>query len=440
MTTRDLIQATWFATILLASVALDPTTIAATRRVSNSQDKTAARGRAWETHAEVEQQKEENREFLNRFRTLPPEERVNIWRQSNSDKYRKTVAYRVADGIRCLLIMEGTDTVPYFAAIVRNRREPYFYRFWAMRILADMDRYVPEENLPKGAEVTLGVDELKLHGAIDPFSQITGQRIGNRGRQTLQWAANEGDDKWLQFFARNDLGLVKQELNALSVDEQMRRWRDSVAHTKGTVGRPEDFVEDTLGRLIVEQAPDSLPALLDLLNHEKDQYVRRAVVGLIREVDVYRFRLRKTELGRSAIEGVHKAVVDGDVRVECPKCDTPAETWAELSGQFFKDDFGLNPGSLGAYYAQMLHTLYGENTVRVVQVGDVIRQEWAIPAFNAFITFLTDKDPFFPSWEYTYFGPSYSEAFHPKFQAKMARFEDAWKQFKANALAASEKP
>jgi len=75
-----------------------------------------------------------------------------------------------------------------------------------------------------------------------------------------------------------------------------------------------------------------------------------------------------------------------------------------------------------------------------VQVGDVIRQEWAIPAFNAFITFLTDKDPFFPSWEYTYFGPSYSEAFHPKFQAKMARFEDAWKQFKANALAASEKP
>src|SRR5439155_352545 len=159
----------------------------------------------------------------------------------------------------------------YFAAIVRNRREPYFYRFWAMRILADMDRYVPEENLPKGAEVTLGVDELKLHGAIDPFSQITGQRIGNRGRQTLQWAANEGDDK---------------------------------------------------------------------------------------------------------------AVVDGDVRVECPKCDTPAETWAELSGQFFKDDFGLNPGSLGAYYAQMLHTLYGENTVRVVQVGDVIRQEWAIPAFN----------------------------------------------------------
>ncbi|MFI5069970.1 MAG: hypothetical protein ACHP8A_03675 [Terriglobales bacterium] len=307
-----------------------------------------------------------------------------------------------------------------------------------MRILANMDRYVPEEGLPKGAVVTLGVDELKLRGTIDPFLQITGRRIGDQGRQTLQWAANGADDKWLRFVARDDLGLVKEELNGLSIDEQVRRWRDAIAQAKGTAGKPESFVGDILGRSIVERAPDSLTPLIESLNHDKDGVVRRAIVGLIREIDAYRFRLRRTDLGRSAIEAVHKAVVGGAVKLDCPKCDTPAQAWAEISRQFFKDDFGLSPGSLGAYYAQMLHTLYGENTIRVAEVGSVIKQEWATPEFTDFITYLTDKDPFFPSWEYTFFGPSYSEAFHPQFQAKMARIEDAWKQFKAGQLTSSK--
>jgi len=425
------------STVILA--VSNQTAASATPPNSNLQDRTAVRRRTQEINAELHERKAENEEFLKRFRSLPPEERVKIWKQSDDDKSGQSVAFRIADKIQDLLIIEGTDTVPQLAAIVRDRHEPYFYRFWATKILADMDRYVPEEDFPKGAVVTLGIDELKLRGTIDSFSQITGRRIGNQGYETLQWAANQADDKWLRFFAQEDLGLVKQELNALPIDEQVRRWRDSAVRTKGKVGQPQNVVQDTLGRLLVERAPDSLPALLNLLNEDRDRYVRGLVVGLIREIDAYRFRLRKTELGRSAIETVHKAVIAAEVKLQCPKCDTPAEAWAELSEQFFKDDFGLNPGSLGAYYAQMLHTLYGENTIRLVQVGDVIRQEWAVPEFTAFLTFLTDRDPFFPSWEYTYFGTSYSQAFNPKFQVKMARFEDAWKAFKANPSTVSDK-
>jgi len=404
---------------------------------STAQDTITGRQRAGEIRAESEGKKAENKEFLDKFRSLPPEARIDIWKQSNDDKYRGSIAFRIADRIQDLLIIEGTDTVPRLAAIVRDRDQRYFYRFWAVRILADMDRYIPAADLPKGAVATLVINELNIRGAVDPFLQVTGRRIGDEGRKSLEWAAKEADDKWLQFFARDALGLEKQELEGSTIDEQVGRWRDLVSQAKRTEGRPESFLRETLGRLIVERAPDSLSVLVDLLNNDKDRQVKTAVVGLIRAVDAYRFRLRKTDLGRSTIEAVHKAVIRGEVKVECPQCGTPASTWAELSNQFNNDDFGLNPGTLGAHYAQMLHVLYGENTIKVVQVGTSIRQEWAIPEFTAFIAFLTDKDPFFPSWEYSYSGPSYSEAFHPRFADKMARIEDAWKQYKAGGMASS---
>lgn len=82
------------------------------------QDGTAVRRRSQEFHQKLEKQKKENKEFLNRFRNLPPEERVRIWKESHDEKYRKTIAYRVSDKIQNLLIIEGTDTVPYLVPIL----------------------------------------------------------------------------------------------------------------------------------------------------------------------------------------------------------------------------------------------------------------------------------------------------------------------------------
>jgi len=409
---------------------------------SDPQETTPGRQLAREMEAEQKQEGAENKEFLERFRTLSPEERVNIWKQSSNAKYQKSVAFRIADKIQDLLIIEGTDTAPQLAVIVRDRKQPYSYRFWAMRILVDMDRYIPEADFPMGAVETLSIKQLNLSGAVNPFLQVTGRRIGDEGRKSLEWAAKEADDKWLQFFTRDNLGLVEQELGGYTIDEQVRRWRDLAAHTNGTEGRPESFLRRTLSNLIVERAPDSLPALVNLLNNDKDRAVRSAVVGLIGSVDYYRFRLRKTDLGRSAIEDIHKALIRREVKLNCLHCDTPEAAWTEISNRFNNDNFvnfDLNPGTLCAHYAQMLHVLYGEDTIRVVPVGTEVRQEWAIPEFAGFITFLTDKDPFFPSWEYTYFGPLNSEAFHPLFAEKMARIEDAWKQYEASRTAAPVK-
>jgi hypothetical protein len=78
----------------------------------------------------------------------------------------------------------------------------------------------------------------------------------------------------------------------------------------------------------------------------------------------------------------------------------------------------------------MLNVLYDESTVDVVVGAYVPGTVRPAPAFNGFIAFLTDKDPFFPSWEFTYVGPLRTQTFHPRFQAKMARIEEAWKEFK----------
>jgi hypothetical protein len=416
------------AAFALGLILLLPAAWNGTAVPSQTSDAVAVRQR-------LDKQQQENAEYLNKFRRLPPEERVRIWKESHNYKYRKEISFRTSDKIQNLLVTEGTDTVPFLARILRDRHEPFLYRFSVITILADMDRYVPPENVPKGAHTlsaTAGPDP-----DTNPFLEITGRRIGAEGREALLWTANQADDKWLQFFARNQLGLVEQELRALPLDEQIRRWRNGVCRHVG--GDPESVRTEILREIIVERMPDSLSSLVDALEHDQSSCVRNDVLPLLIRTDLFRMRLRKTEPGRMAIEAVHQALIHGRIKPQCAACQTKDETWTTLTNQFYKDDFGVNLTTPGAYYAQMLHALYGEDTVSVVNVGDIIRQEWPKPEFGAFITFLTDKDPFFPSREFNNQGRMYLEAYHPRFQAKMARIEDAWKQFNAARLADSHK-
>lgn len=378
----------------------------------------------------VEALRAENLAFLVKFRSLPPQERVELWKESNEYKYRRAVVSRVSEEIHALLIAEGADAAPYLAAIVRNKHEIYFYRFWAMSILFDMDRYIPEDSLPRGAYLVLFVKQLNVGGTVDPFLSITGKRIGTEGLAALEWAANEADDKELKFFARLKMGLVEQELNALPLDDLFRRWRDGVRKCTGAGGRPEDFVTTEINNQVIERMPESLAPIIEILNNDRDECVQRNSVAVLKETDLFKVRLRGLGLGRQAIEAVQQAFVQHRIKRECDKCESPEEIWAKLSAQFYKDDFGFCPDCPGSYYAEMLHTLYGENTITIDYAGD-IKREWAIPGFNAFITFLTNKDPLFPSWEYTHLGWDSTEAFHPGYLAKMSRIEEAWKQFQA---------
>jgi hypothetical protein len=45
------------------------------------------------------------------------------------------------------------------------------------------------------------------------------------------------------------------------------------------------------------------------------------------------------------------------------------------------------------------------------------------------VSFVTEVDPFFPSWEYNYFGDD--EIMHPYYKQRIARYYEQWKRFKA---------
>jgi hypothetical protein len=145
-----------------------------------------------------------------------------------------------------------------------------------------MDRYVPEQSFPKGVKATLVVKELNLRGALNPFLAITGRRIGASGLESLLWATNDAGDKHLQFYARYDMGLVDQELRALSLDEQIRRWKEGAC--KSQIGQPEDVVTSTLQKLIVERMPESLNPIKELLINVKSSCMRMNAVDILRMI------------------------------------------------------------------------------------------------------------------------------------------------------------
>jgi hypothetical protein len=415
-----------FVPLLTLAIALSPFVCESQNEISivnYSQSDTQARTEKLSSERAKKDQDALN--SLSAFRALPPQQRVEIWKRSNNYKYRNDLSYRVSREIQDLSVIEGTDTVPYLAQILRDKHEPYFYRFWAMTILGQMDRYVPEQNFPKGVSYTISVETLNLHGTINWYQPIDGRRIGSDGLTALQWAANNADDSWLKFFARKDLGLLKKELSALPLEEQIRRYRASITKWVLIAGGPTDQLATTLQDLIVEEAPDSIPPILETLKRDNNKTVQKRFAGLLVLIDAYRVRLRKSQLGRSAIEAVHQAYVRRKIKPDCAACQKSAKTWTRLAAQFYDDRV-----SISASYAHYLNAIYGEKTVNINYVG-TIRQEAPVLEITPFMTYLTDKDPYFPSWEFVDPESENSQPFHPGFQEKMARIEEAWREFQS---------
>jgi hypothetical protein len=57
--------------------------------------------------------------------------------------------------------------------------------------------------------------------------------------------------------------------------------------------------------------------------------------------------------------------------------------------------------------------------------------EASIPELRRFLAFLTQVDPLFPSWEFVFVGGLQDQMLHPRYKAKLARYYEQWKRFKA---------
>jgi hypothetical protein len=130
----------------------------------------------------------------------------------------------------------------------------------------------------------------------------------------------------------------------------------------------------------------------DFAKLRKDPYVREELIQVFAQTDGCSVRLRKLESGRAAIEAVRRALEHGS-------------------------------------FALALESFYGDETM-VDYSPKWIRG--ARLELRSFVSYLTDKDPYFPRWEYTRCdGSPRDEVVHPSFRARIERLHSEWQMFAA---------
>lgn len=368
---------------------------------------------------------EEDR-FLANYLLLPPRERVRVWKEGRNAGGIKQSSMDDA------LIARGVDAVPYLAEVVR--RGDSYHRVYALKILCDMDRFMPADELPLPELAgSIYVKALNLKGRLDPFMVVDGRRIGREGYEAVKWAAEQTENNDLRLHAREFSGLFEQELRQLSLEELVTRWRQSVVKSKGILGADIDAYNRlrSTEAILIEEAPESIPPLLALLDNDSDAYVREEAVTVLAMIDTYRMRLRSKLVGREAIESIHRALERGNLKPVFTAREAREKAWRELSARFFNDEVEIHHGSWWAVIALAFEKFYGVKATEQYNTTPEIHLIEAAPEMRQFVAYLTEVDPFFPSWEYTYVGPAADGTLHARFREKVARYYEHWKRFKA---------
>ena len=298
-----------------------------------------------------------------------------------------------------------------------------------------MDRFVPLEELPFPEWGTnIYIRHIGTGGNLNPLMQVDGRRIGKDGLEVVKWAAEQTEDKDLRFHARLESGLLEEDLRKLPLNEQVKQWRDAVAKSKGILGIAGDTdlynLAYYLRAVLIENAPISIPPLIELLDHETDGYVREEMLTLFILIDSDRMRLRATEAGRQAIEAVRRALERGRMKPVYTTREEREKYWQWFSAKVLGDDIDTSHHSRWSVIALALQKFYGVKATVQSYTTPTIHVIQASPEMRQFVTYLTKVDPFFPSWEYTY-ATGDDETLHPRFTQKIERFYEQWKKFKA---------
>lgn len=375
-------------------------------------------------------------DFIRHFLELNPQQRVALWKRSSGfhQYIDATVEWRTQREMRSALIVKGLDAVPFLADTLRHG--DLGHRIAALELLYDMDRFMPTANLPIPMGPSVYVRVLQQGGRINPFQPVDGRRIGSIGYQAVEWAVSQTNNSELNFHARALSGNLKTELAALPLTEQFRIWREAVMKSRGASpsNRDQSIKRNVLDEILIQELPKSLSGFSEVLAEEKDPSVVEAAITDLRRSDACRTRLRGSQEGLQTVDAIrsvlHRETSPGRFPNEA---QTKDEFWKTLSAQFFDDQIRLDPTSTWAVYVQAFEVLY--NRKLAGPVNSFVGRGPAPPETGQFITYLTELDPSFPSWEYSYCpndGQGIAdEVMHPGFKTKIHRYFDAWIQFES---------
>jgi hypothetical protein len=366
-------------------------------------------------------------QFLADFVRLAPKERVEIWRREQ-DPTGRGLMFRAMDDA---LVARGVDAVPYLDAVVRSGDR--YQSAHAIKVLCDMDRYVPVEQLPLPIGVSTRVETTSDKGLLNLFMIVDGRRIGKEGLDTVMWAANQTGRADLRFHAQQYSGLLEQNLRNQPLPEQLKIWRGAVVKSKGILGADMDSLNTyTLLRgILIEEAPESIPPLIDILGNDHDGFVREEALTVLYMMDACRMRLRGTETGRRAIQAIQAALQKGGLKPVHTTAESRAELWKWLTDRFYNDAVETR-FSGWTVIAVALERFYGVPLTNRFQTPLYEGVE-AKPIVREFASYLTRVDPYYPSWEYTFVGDPPYQVFNPGFRRKIERYHEQWLRFEASA-------
>ena len=405
------------ASVVAILMVLGPATVFARPGLAEQKDYGGA-----EIREKGQRDQQMEADFLERFLRLPPQERVRLWKKG-PDISGAGVTQR---HIEQALVAVGTDAAPYLAEIVKNGNS--YQQASALSLLCDMDRFVRLEDMPiSGIPESMYVKPLGVRGRVSEFIAVDGRRIGKDAYEAVKLAADQTRNYDLRIFARFCSGMLAQDLRKLSLAEVLKEWRQAVIKSKGVLKSSynEYNVSFILKGILVERAPDSIPGLVALLDGETNAYVREALVELIEVVDIYRMRLRATEVGRSAIEAVHRAAKVGNFKPAFTNREYIQEALDNFDDFVFRDKLPI----FDLEWAKALKQLA---TVELKGTDNSYAYaRFSEPEVLRYIAYLTQVDPYFPSWEFTFVGPDRDAVMHPRFVAKILKYGEYWKRFKA---------
>jgi hypothetical protein len=376
----------------------------------------------------------EPRNPLVEFLRLPPAERVLEWKRDLTPGvgiFDREWSQQTAG-----LIAYGTDAIAELTAIVRQDKP--LYQIEAVKVLCEMDRYVPvADTVLTGADGTIRSDVFGIEGYADPFRKVDGRRIGKQAYEAVMWAAEQRENIDLRTIARHYTGILREEIDALPLLQKVEMWKKEAIKTKAGFdsGRPEHYYlfHELSASLIEKEGSSAIAPMTEILNTDKNGFVRSAAVHLLQNIDLCAVRLRRMPEGKQAVEALKTAFERGNLKPVYRRKDLREGGWQALSNQISMDEWLPDRNSFLFVIAMAFERLYRERVIVRGAFGN-IPHEGASAELKNFVTYLTEADPSFPSWEYSYCGffPRI-QVLHPAFKTKMARYYEEWKKFEATS-------
>jgi hypothetical protein len=268
-------------------------------------------------------------------------------------------------------------------------------------------------------------------GLINPFFPDF-NKVGKEAEDAVK-AALESPDASLRTTANIYCGGLALELARVPANEIAARWRTKLGKLADPMFADSDSSETgelvrVLKQALAAKGLEGATAVSSLLEKENKPWAREREIEMIEFLDGAAVRLRGSQQGRDILHVVAKTVARKELKLNKTR-EAREEYWRSLQDIFLQDNYnyvGDSRDHWARFIALAFDQFYGEH------VSVSIRG--ARPSFtraHEFVSYLTDIDPTFPSWE---FPSTLSERdmFHPNFAAKIARYHAIWMQMNAH--------